>query len=317
MPHPYRMGVSPPEDMLDEIEEWAGAFYWCGDAIPGYRATFAPDDMALLLGADLEYTGDTHGDGLTGWIVPFLDDYDREIRFQPESKWCRRMATCIRALRKRFDGRILICWTQLQGGLDALSAIRGPQQLLVDLLHCPADVEDALRRIDRAVNEARDFLAREYDVPALGSLTRHGMYHPGRLDVPQCDFSCMIGEAMFRRFEVPSLINECAGLDVAEYHLDGPDAIRHLEAICEIDKIKVIQWQPGAGNAAQRDWNELYARIDGLGKGHLRGGSPDEVRKLWRGYRSNYLCCGVSGVTSRMQAEDVIASFDGLAREAL
>jgi len=36
------------------------------------------------------------------------------------------MVTCIRALKKRFDGRMLFYRNQLQGGRDALSAIGGP-----------------------------------------------------------------------------------------------------------------------------------------------------------------------------------------------
>jgi hypothetical protein len=317
LPRAYRMGVAPVEDILDDIEEWAGAFHWCGEAIPGFRVTFAPDDLALLLGAELQYTGDGAAGDLTGWIEPFLKNYDQEIGFHPESRWCERMVSCIRALRKRFDGRLLVSWTQMQGGLDALSAIRGPEELLLDLVNRPEQVDAALRQIDKAVGEAHDFLAREYDVPAFGSLTRHDIYHRGRIDVPQCDFSCMISEDMFRRFELPSLRNECAGLDAAEYHLDGPGAIRHLEAVCEIDTIKIIQWVPGAGAPAKQDWTDLFDRIDRLGKGQLRGGSLEAVTRLWQRYRSDHLCCSVSGLSSPAEAEDAIAAFEGLSRHPM
>jgi hypothetical protein len=126
----------------------------------------------------------------------------------------------------------------------------------------------------------------------------------------------MISAEMFRAFGIPSLRNECAGLDAAEYHLDGPDAIRHLEAVCEIDKIKVIQWQPGAGEAARRDWSELYARIDRLGKGHLRGGGALRVQTIWQACRSDHLCLRVNGLGSPAEAEDFVGAFAGIERKA-
>jgi len=310
-PHPYNLNIKPVEEVADLLEEWAAAFHWCGDILPAYRVTFAPDDFALMLGADMEFREEGT---LTGWIEPFLDDYDREIRFRPEGKWFVRMADCVAGLRKRFDGRLLLQWTQLQGGLDALSAIRGPERLLMDLVTCPDDVKAALAQIDRALAEARDALAALYDIETLGSGTRHGMYHPGRVDVPQCDFSCMISTEMFEEFGVPSLRSDCQSLDAAEYHLDGPDAIRHLEAVCAIDKIMLIQWQPGAGEAAEQDWTDLYARIDRLGTGQLRSGNRDEVKRLWRNYRSDHLCIRVDGLRSPAEAEDFVGEMAALER---
>lgn len=120
------------------------------------------------------------------------------------------------------------------------------------------------------------------------------MYAPGRITVPQCDFSCMIGSAMYEEFVLPYLRREIAVLDGSEYHLDGPDAIKHLEAICSIQKLGVIQWVAGAGEAETKDWTWLYDKIDGLGKGTILSGTPAEVEAQWRKYRSRrlyfYLC---------------------------
>lgn len=304
---PYYFAVRPIDECIEKVEAYVSTTLWAGDAIPSYPVTFVPDDFALLLGAECEFSGE--GEGLTGWVEPFLDDYDREIRFRPESKWFQHMADCARALKTRFDGRILIRWTQLQGGLDALSAIRGPEQLLMDLVTCPQEVFGALRQIDRALDDARDALAELFEVGRLGSQTRHGLYHPGRVDVPQCDFSCMISPEMFEQFELPSLRSECASLDGAEYHLDGPDAIRHLEAICTVEPIRLIQWQPGAGNAAARDWTDLYRRIDALGRGTLRSLTREQIRDYWPETIANYHVLTVTDVTTPAEVDDLIAEL--------
>ena len=46
---------------------------------------------------------------------------------------------------------------------------------------------------------------------------------------------------------MPSLQQQCQKLDYTLYHLDGPDAIKHLDALMEIEELDALQWTPGAG----------------------------------------------------------------------
>lgn len=274
------------DDFADSVLKWAASLEWLGEAIPAYQVAFAPDHAALLLGAEMEVHPDSPE---TVWIKPFLNRYDQEIRFQFDGKYWELTVACIRALRKRCDGRLIVFGPNLQGGLDALAAIRGAEQLLFDLFERPDDVKGALARIDRAVRDMRAALADELDCKTIGSVTRHGMYCSGVLDVPQCDFSAMVSPEMFREFGLPSLQHDCAALDAAEYHLDGPNAIRHLPAIAEIRKIRAIQWQPGVGNATLQDWSALYHQIDQLGLGQIRSGCRAEVHALWSALQQRHL----------------------------
>jgi 5-methyltetrahydrofolate--homocysteine methyltransferase len=312
-PHPYNLPRRPLEPMIDQALEWAESFEWLGDAIPGYSMSFAPDHFSLLLGAEMIYSGSTDsGDAETGWIVPFLKDYDQEIRFRPDCLWWEKTVECIRAFRKRCDGKMIIYWPHFQGGLDALAAIRGPQELLLDLVLCPDEVKRALRQIDRAIDDARRAVAAEIGTAEFGCLTRHGTYSAtGLTDVPQCDFSAMISPEMFQEFGLPSLKHECDMLDGVVYHLDGPAAIKHLPSIAEIEKIKMIQWVPGPGEAAKKDWTSLFEQIDGLGLGNLHGANTDTVKQLWQKYRSRrYLYIhNIYGITSREEAGDFLGEL--------
>jgi hypothetical protein len=123
------------------------------------------------------------------------------------------------------------------------------------------------------------------------------MYSRGVIDVPQCDASCMISPELFERFELPSLAHELAGLDASIYHLDGPGAIRHLEAICSLEKLDMIQWVPGAGQD-DKDWSDLRRRIDELGKGQIYQASANlgasEVKTVWESFSSRKLYFQVS-----------------------
>jgi len=165
------------------------------------------------------------------------------------------------------------------------------------LLDVPEKVLDALRRVDRAVDDVRAALAEALDVATYGSLNRFGMYSRGVIDVPQCDASCMIGQEMFERFELPSLAHEVAGLSASIYHLDGPGAIRHLEAICSLEKLDMIQWVPGAGQD-DKDWSDLRRRIDELGKGQIYQAGANlgasEIKTVWEIFSSRKLYFQVS-----------------------
>jgi hypothetical protein len=126
----------------------------------------------------------------------------------------------------------------------------------------------------------------------------------------------MISEAMFEQFELPSLHSECVSLDGAEYQLDGPDAIRHLEMICQVDAIKLIQWQPGAGNAVVQDWTDLYRRIDRLGRGSIRGMTREQIKEYWKGTTANYHVLIVTDASSPAEVEDLMGELEQIPRQA-
>jgi 5-methyltetrahydrofolate--homocysteine methyltransferase len=307
-PRSYELLTGDTDAHADKVIRWAASHEFIGEAIPFCQVDFAPDDLAALLGAELKAAGDPPE---TVWVQPCVEDWDdADIRFRREGPVWRRMVECAEGLRRRLDGRVLVTLPTLQGGLDCLSALRGPEKLLMDLVTVPDRVSAALARVSAAYAEVLDAFCELLDVRRFGSITRHGAYSTGRTNVPQCDFSCMISPEMFRRFALPSIAHEAALLDAATYHLDGPDAIRHLEAVCEVDDIGIIQWQPGAAAAGQ-DWSALRRRIDALGKGQLIWTDAAEARRWARELASPrlYLGCGAS---SRREAESLIADIEGL-----
>lgn len=309
-PHPYSVPHGDIARAAAQTLDWAAAQEWLGEAVPGCLITFAPDHFALLLGADMRYDDGSASGTPTGWVLPCLRDYDSEIRFRPEGKWWEKTAECIRVFRRFCDGRMIVAGPNLQGGLDALAALRGPQRLLTDLLDCPADVRRALAQIDTAMAATRQALAEALDVARWGSLTRHGTCGSGLVDVPQCDFSAMIGEETFREFGLPSLRKECAGVQGCIYHLDGKEAIRHLPALAEVPDLHAIQWQPGAAGTG-RDWSALFARIDELGLGQMRGGTRDQMLRLWHSLKTRHrlYVSHVQDIRTAAEAEAFLDSF--------
>ena len=293
--------------IIDQLLAWAETHEFLADAIPFYYMEFAADHFAALLGADLQFTETEPG----GWAVPFIQDLEHaEIYFDRDGYWWKRTVEFAEALRARCDGKLLIASNTLVANADALAACCGSEKLLVSMAERPDAVHSALMQIDQAHEEILEALSALLDYPRFGSITRHGMYSAGRINVPQCDFSCMISPQMFREFVVPYLAKEMQRLDAVEYHLDGPGAIRHLDALCEIDALDLIQWVPGAGQE-QKDWSELFDRIDAFGKGQMRGGGSDTIKALWQKYRSRKLFFTLRA-ESQSEVEDCLAELENI-----
>lgn len=288
-PRPYDLAFGDVDSIIDQALGWAETHEFLGDAIPSFMITFAPDHFAALLGADIEHSEESS----TNWVEPFLTSLDgAEIAFQREGRWWQRSLECIQKFRDRCDGKLVITGTHLQGSLDCLVALYGTQPLLMDMVLAPETVRRALEQVDKALVEVRVAFAEALDVATWGSVNRFGMYSAGIIDVPQCDVSCMIGADMFDEFELPYLTNEIASTDASIYHLDGPDALQHVESLCGIEQLDMIQWMPGAGHYDD-DWSELNAKIDALGKGQIFQGYYDlcgtDIERIWDTYKSRKL----------------------------
>ena len=295
-----------PGPAIGQLLGWAETHDFLCEAIPFYYLEFAADHFASLLGADLTFRESGQG----GWAVPFVDDLDSaDIHFDRDGRWWKHTVELAQALRARCDGKLMIASCSLVANVDALAAVYGAEKLLLAMVEEPDAVHRALTQIDQAHGEILDALSELLDYDRFGSINRHGMYCRGRINVTQCDFSCMIGPGMFGEFVVPYLRKELQRLDGGEYHLDGPDAIRHVEALCALDELDLIQWVPGAGEPSTRDWSSLYARIDELGKGQLRHGNSDEAISMWRELRNPKLYV-ILKAESRAAVEDCVAELE-------
>ena len=121
--------------------------------------------------------------------------------------------------------------------------------------------------------------------------------------------SCMISEEMFGEFVVPALEREAADADTMVYHLDGPGALKHIEALCKMESLDLISWVPGA-QSPNGDWAWLYDKIAGYGKGYSRHiESHAELLRMCEKPYAHKLCLSTSA-SSKTEAEDLIAKVE-------
>ena len=254
--------------------------WFAGEAFPYFDTQIGPGSLGMMLGAAPSFAPDTV------WYEPVIADPESfpDPVFDEKNPWWRAHERVVAEGVAHAAGRYLVGMPDLIENLDTLAALRGSETVLYDLIERPAWVERMLWGINDAYFAAFDRLRDHIRDEAGGNaFSAFDLWGPGRTAKVQCDIGCMISPKMFRRFVVPPLAAQCAGLDWAMFHVDGPDALKHVEALLEIEALDALQWTPGAGQpgGGAPCWYDLYRRIKSAGKAvQAIGVRPEEVVPL-------------------------------------
>ncbi|MGQ9628817.1 MAG: hypothetical protein ACUVXI_00700 [bacterium] len=303
---PYMAGYDGKyEKALKMFDEWASSTYFGGEAIPFFEISFGPDQFSAFLGAELIMAEDER----TSWAKPFVTDW-RDVRMELDTRdnsaW-NRMLEYMRFAAKFSEGKFLIGMLDLHSNMDCLSAIRGPENLCVDIIDCPDEVERVLKEVRALYAPVYEALYEAGDMRRRGSIGWAPFYSEGKFATIQCDFICMIGPEHARRFVIPALSEEASFLDHSVYHYDGPGALVHLDDILSIPEIDVIQWVPGDGNPPLIEWMDLLKRIQKAKKGlQIYNCSVEEVKRFHKELRPEGVLYCVSA-SSRREADELVS----------
>jgi hypothetical protein len=253
------------------------------DTLPVADPHIGPGSLALLLGAEPEFSVDTV------WYHPVLHACTDlaaapSFAFNPGNRWWQITETTIRESLALGKGKYFVGCPDLVEGLDILAALRDPQTLLLDMLEEPEWVIGKVAEIDAVW---REVYQRIYDLTKLedGS-SCYGAFRlwgSGKTAKVQCDASAMFSPAMFEQFVVPGLTAQCQWLDHSLFHLDGHQALCHLDALLAIEALDAIEWTPDptVPSGGSPAWYDLYRRILEAGKSvQAVGVQPHEIKPL-------------------------------------
>lgn len=305
-PHPPAVHIHTTDyrSIAEEFDEWASTMWFGGEAVPAFMPNFGPDQFAAFFGSQLAYSSESSD---TTWAVPSIENWAAaDICFDsPRGQWWDRMLEFLSAIADVGRFRFLAAVPDIHSNLDCLAAMRGPQRLCEDLIDAPEAVDRAMRNVRRAFPTVYDAIYAAGEMEASGTTSWLPYYCDGRFSVLQCDFICMISPSHFRRWALPALEEEAAFLDHSVYHLDGPDALVHLDDILSIKAVDGIQWVPGEGNPPPIEWPDLLRRIQSAGKGLYLGASPEQVKVFHRMLRPERVFYDVWGA-SQSEGEELL-----------
>jgi len=282
-------GVRPPlpqdaDEFLDQnvalprMEQAVAATYYTGDAFP-LAFPVSPSLVAIqaaYLGGEYKVASGT------AWCDPTISDWDMRppLAVGPDNIWWRRSQRILEEGAKRFEGNIAVGIPDLQGGGQILDLLRGTEALALDLVERPGEVKTALQEIDEAWlhywKACNDLILPRQD----GYVDWLRAWSDRPMVTVECDLCCMISPTMFNEFFLPGLRRQTQWVKRTIYHLDGSGAIRHLDALLELETLDGIQWVPGAGAKPMCEWIPLLKRIQDGGKLLVVACRADEVVPL-------------------------------------
>jgi len=292
-----------PAVVIPRLEKHVEMTCWGGEAFPVIFpvAVHLVAIVAAYLGAPYRPVPGSD----SAWAEAIIEDWGAwpPLAYNPESPWWLISKKLLEAASPRAPGRYHIGVPDLNGPTEVVALLRGTERLLVDLLEAPEAVK-------QAVDEANLAWLRYWQA-AIGIIHQHIGGYIYWIGIPsdrpsidlQCDVSCMVSPKLFEEVFLPSIEQQTRWVERTIYHLDGPDAIRHLDALLALPHLSGIQWVPGAGAPPMSKWIRLLRRIQAKGKLLVLNCEPWEVEILLAELEPEGLCLQTSCPTVEMAAD--------------
>jgi len=286
---------------------WVAENDWFADSAPIYMPNLGPDLTGTLFGCELEFGADT------SWSthpVASEEDYERIAESAPNfaNPYWLALEKMTR-LSLKAPGGHLTGITDLHGSADTLVSLRGPEDLCYDLVDFP----ELVHRVLAVLAETNcEIFCRSRSLLQEGgqsiSTTWAAFLHRGPAYISSADILALLSPEMAREFVLPYLRLEWADIERSIFHLDGPDALRHIEWILEEDWIQAVQWVYGAGQGRASDWIDIYKKIRAAGRSlQLLAIDAEDALTVLRAIGPEGVWVEING--SRFAAEQEAAAF--------
>ncbi len=282
------------EKVIGCAEKILRATFFGGIAFPSYWPNFGPDIFSAFMGADIEFSPvfsptDAPLDpkravpvSWAKWNNPILKDYSdlSVIQIKEDNLYWQKTKEFMHYAIERSQGNYIVGLTNILAGIDALSVLRGsPERACLDLIENPEGVKKAIKLLGKIWYKVYE---ESYHIIAgkqKGNCSWTKLWFPEGGPVLD-DLACLISTPMYREFLLEEMVDRINYLGYSLYHLDGPDALHHLDMLLEIPSLNAIQWVPGVDMWKKEGvarWIPIYGKIQAKKKAIQVFCEPDEV----------------------------------------
>ena len=291
----------PPRDyetQWNDPETFCGNFRFgymhgrcLGEALPVLYPNWC--GVQEMLGAQLQYDA-----GGTIWVHPTVEsilDVDPDaMRMDHPSVTALldKLAYCA----EHTAGEAFIGLPPMGNAGDTLAMTCGYGNLCIDLIENPEKVLAAEAKMTAFWKKMYDAVYNTINRYSQGSCGWLPSWHPRRSVLLEFDFCALISPEMFKMY-LPQLLERASHGEKCIYHLDGPDALTHLDTLLAQKEIHAIQWEPGIACTNILEWIPLMQKIQAAGKGlYVAGGrySPEACLELLKNLKPEGLIVPVS-----------------------
>ena len=255
------------ETDLDHFETASKSWYFGGENIPRYFPNYGPGIAAAIFGVEPQYLSRTvwfNRPTPVDEIVSLLESAE----FNMNNPWYSRLIRTTETAAKRAKDDYSVAITDIGGVLDILSSFLGPKNIILTMKRQPGIIDTCrviiLEKLLKLYDDIQDTVEHYVD----GFNSWMPLWCQKRWYPIQCDFSAFLSPKWFKRFALDDIIAQADHMDYSFYHLDGPDALNHIDDILAIDSINGIQWVPGAGGELRcsEAWMPVYKKIQATEK---------------------------------------------------
>jgi len=283
----FKLAKNP--DIIDEVitdfEQRVKNLTYCGESVPSFIPYYGAGIMAAVFGVIPKFqTG-------TMWfsrptspndIVALLED----VKLNANNPWYSRLLHVTEYAAQHSQNKYQVSMTDLGGILDVLSSFLGPREIILTMKRRP-DIIDTCREILlektlKVYDDLQNIINKYND----GCNAWMNVWSKKRWYPIQCDFCAMLNPTWFKKFALPDIITQAAHMDYSIYHLDGPNALIHLDDLLSIPELTGIQWVPGDGREpmGHEKWYPIYKKIQAAGKNIVSTVTPSRLSTMYRNF---------------------------------
>ncbi len=191
------------------------SYHYLAEAIPSIWNSITGEYLGILLGGQLK--------AMDNGVIkskPYIDNWDdiNSLQVDRSSKWYQISREQISLLTEHND-KFLIRIPDFHGISDALSSIRGPEQLIYDLMDIPDKIHWACSQVLDAWVDAYDEVYNILKDVQYGNVIWIGMWYPGKIEAIQEDFCELISEKHYNDFFKKYDNDFAKNMDCAMFHL--------------------------------------------------------------------------------------------------
>ncbi len=306
-----------PDTVLHNADCFIESRFWGAEAFPNHMVYMGPMFCCAYLGCAPVFEAHT-----TWYKQPYADFTElKNLEFDRANQWWRLTQEIVRRSAEHARGRYLVTkGSSIGAAFDLIAELIGTEATLLAMLEHPEEIRALRDRIISWALETYDALSNLLQPFQDGTMDGMQVWAPGRVASNQCDLCVMISPGMFRDLVAEEMRRFFEHVDYGIYHLDGEEQIKHLDALLEIDAIKMIQFVPvtKACDKIPRDplkWIGLFRRIIESGRKALIYTPPERVEELLRQIPREGAFLHVAGCQDEQTARNVIALLEKIGME--
>lgn len=277
--------------------------FYGGESYPYISPDLGPDILGAMVGCNLEFGPDTT------WAVHTVNNWDKlpPLKLDLQNYWLKALDALVTAfVEDASNGDYLVGIPDFHPGLDGLTSLRGPQELCFDLYDDPDTIQERQHQLFQVYQQVFDYFYKKTSKYQEGTTHWMNPWHPKKWYNISCDFMCMLSSDMVAEFVLNEVKKETQLFDACMFHLDGPGAANHIDALLQIEQINGIQWQYGAGNQTAAHWIPLMQKIQDAGKTLIVDVVPEDIAPLLahlkpEGFMMNAYCKNETQALSVLQ----------------